>query len=241
MRLRVGVATDIGRVRDHNEDASLAENGVFVVADGMGGHAAGEVASALVVETLRDLADRAERGPEDVEAVVRQANDRLLDSAEAHRDQEGMGTTLTGVVSVTVDGAERWAVVNVGDSRVYRWADGKLDQVTVDHSEVRELVDLGWITREQARYHPLRNIVTRSIGTDPGPEPDVTVREPEAGERFVICSDGLSDELRDEAIATVLGEHPDAQEAADALVAAALEAGGRDNVTVVVVDVDAAG
>jgi protein phosphatase len=137
---------------------------------------------------------------------------------------------------VRAGGSSHWAVFNVGDSRVYHYVHGELHQVSVDHSEVQELISAGYITPQQAKTHPERNVVTRSLGTDPAPVPDIWVFPPIAGERFLICSDGLSRELEDTEIETILHREPVAQEAATALVTRAVEAGGRDNITVVVID-----
>lgn len=236
--LRVGAATDTGRVRDHNEDSALAEGGIFVVADGMGGHAAGEVASGVAVETMRELVAREGLVADDISRQLVVANERILAMVESHPDQQGMGTTATGLALVTAGGADHWAVFNIGDSRVYRHIDGTLTQVTVDHSEVQELVTAGVITAAEARTHPSRNVVTRSLGTDYAYQSDVWVLPPYAGERFLICSDGLTNELPDERLHEILQANQDPQAAAEELVRAAVEAGGRDNVTVVVVNLD---
>ena len=142
--LRAGAATDVGRVREHNEDAAVARGGVYAVADGMGGHAAGEVASAITAETLAELAERAVVTPAEVRAQVARANERILAHAERDRRCLGMATTVTGLALVQ---GPRWLVFNVGDSRVYRYADGALEQVTTDHSEVAMLVEAGYLTR----------------------------------------------------------------------------------------------
>jgi serine/threonine protein phosphatase PrpC len=239
MALRAGAATDVGRVRQHNEDSLLAEGSLFVVADGMGGHAAGEVASGIVVETMAGLVGRDRLRPEDVVAALVEANRAILQSVARHPEQTGMGTTATGLAVVTAGGSDHWAVFNVGDSRVYRLIDGELVLVTVDHSEVQEMVDAGLITEQEAARHPLRNVVTRSLGTEAMPTPDVWVFPPHPGERFVICSDGLSNELGRQQIQQVLTQHDDPQQAAEALVRAAVDAGGRDNVTAIVVALDA--
>lgn len=231
----VGLATDVGRVRSHNEDSARAVGTVFVVADGMGGHAAGEVASAIAADTLAELAERPARSVEDLVRQVGEANRRILDSAAAHPEQDGMATTLTGLALVEVDGERRWAVFNLGDSRVYRWSGGDLAQVTVDHSEVQEMVQLGLLTPAAAAVHPARNIVTRSLGREPTGEVDVWLPPTQPGDRFLLCTDGLSNELAADEIARLLAEGTDASEAAAALVASAVEAGGRDNVTAVVV------
>lgn len=238
MTLRVGAATDTGRVRTLNEDSALAEGGIFVVADGMGGHAAGEVASGIVVEAMRELVARPELTADDVTRQLVVANERILAAVDAHPEQKGMGTTATGLALVTAGGADHWAVFNIGDSRVYRSIGGDLTQVTVDHSEVQELVEAGVITPQEARVHPARNVVTRSLGTDYAYQSDVWVLPPYAGERFVICSDGLTNEVPDDLLHEILQGHGDPQSAAEELVRAAVEAGGRDNVTVVVVNLD---
>ncbi|WP_327009266.1 protein phosphatase 2C domain-containing protein [Dactylosporangium sp. NBC_01737] len=222
-RVRAGAASDIGRVRRRNEDSALVADGVFAVADGMGGHAAGDIASDLAVRALRRLADRPDRTPQDVHEEIARANGDILASAVEHPVRTGMGTTLTGISLVLDGGAERWAVFNVGDSRVYRFAGGVLTQLTVDHTAPES------VTRR-------RGVITRALGTRPAPDADLWVLPPVPGERFVICSDGLSLELTDEEIAAVLRGEPAAQAAAELLVRRAVLAGGRDNVTAVVVD-----
>lgn len=234
--LTAGAATDVGRVRSHNEDSGLAEGGLFLVADGMGGHAAGEVASGIAVDTMRELVGRADLTADVITEQIRLANQRILASVEEDPARDGMGTTVSGIALVVNGGADHWAIFNVGDSRVYRLIDDSLMPMTVDHSEVRELVDAGVISEAEARTHPKRNVVTRSLGTTYAASPDVRVVPPLPGERFVICSDGLTGELTDDEITAVLLDHPDPQRAAEALVRAAVAAGGRDNVTVVVVD-----
>lgn len=237
-RLRFGSATDTGRVRDHNEDAVLAEGTVFVVADGMGGHAAGEVASGIVVGTMRELVGRDGLTTDDVIGQVRQANERILASVAAHPEQRGMGTTATGLVLATHEGRLQWAVFNVGDSRAYRLLGDDLVRVTVDHSEVQELVDAGIITPAEAQVHPARNVVTRSLGAPLAHDPDLWVVPLTPGERLLVCSDGLTNELTDEQLREILQAHPEPGDAADELVRAAVAAGGRDNVSVVVVALD---
>lgn len=237
----VGARTDVGAVRELNEDSYLvlAEPILLAaVADGMGGHAAGEVASGIVVDTMRELVARDDLTSDDVPRQLLLANERIREAVSAHPEQKGMGTTATGIVLVTAGGSDHWVVFNVGDSRVYRWIDGTLSQLTVDHSEVQELVDAGVITEAEARVHPARNVVTRSLGTDYAYHADTWVLPPYAGERFVICSDGLTNELTDEQVREILQTNPDPQAAADELVRAALESGGKDNVTVVVVNLD---
>ena len=236
----VGARTDVGHHRSHNEDAMLAGERVWAVADGMGGHAAGDVASSLAIAALSELDYPDTQGPAAVNAAVARANAAILHHAAVNPETLGLGTTVTGLMEVTVGGVAHWAVFNVGDSRVYRYAGGDLRRITVDHSEVEELVAQGFIDAEQARTHPARHIITRSVGMRPAPSVDVWVLPQTPGERFLLCSDGLTSELTDAHIASLLTENPDPQTAASALVEAVLDAGARDNVTVVVVDVVAA-
>jgi serine/threonine protein phosphatase PrpC len=237
LTLRWGSATDVGRVRTLNEDSLLAVPGLFVVADGMGGHAAGEVASQMAVAEFARLAEQAPVRAEDVTEAVRLANEHIVSAGAERGDRHGMGTTLTGIGVVGSERGEELAVFNVGDSRVYRLTGGQLHQLTVDHSAVQELVDAGRLTARAARSHPRRNVVTRSLGMDPGPAPDVWLVQPVAGDRFLVCSDGLTGELEDADIAALLAENPDPQAAADQLVHQAVAVGGHDNVTAVVLDV----
>ncbi|MGB7818486.1 MAG: protein phosphatase 2C domain-containing protein [Ornithinibacter sp.] len=238
LHLVFGSASEVGRVRDHNEDGLIADGTVFAVADGMGGHAAGEVASRLVIEALTTLRERPPARADDVGAVLAEANQQILDRAAERPDQRGMGTTVAGLAVIGSEGEPRWVVFNIGDSRVYRLAGDGAQRVTRDHSEVQELLDAGVIDEDEARRHPMRNVITRSLGTDPAPDADAWVLEPEVGERFVLCSDGLSNELPDGEIIRIARECADPQVAADALVGAAVQAGGRDNVSVVVVSVE---
>ena len=227
-----GAATSTGRVRRVNEDSYLVSPPLFAVADGMGGHDAGEVASAVAIDVL---ARYARGGPLSVDAVLAaldEANRAVIGRGEAHR----MGTTITGLASLVTPAGSQLMVFNVGDSRVYRLAGDHFGQVTVDHSEVQELVLAGAITPEQARTHPRRNIVTRALGSDFVVRPDHWLLPPLAGDRYLVCSDGLTGELTDEEILPLL-RAGDQQQAASALVAAADEAGGHDNTTVIVVDV----
>ena len=220
MSLTVGSRTHVGRVRSGNEDALIAEGGVYVVADGMGGHAAGEVASGIVVDAFRDLVGRTDTHPEEVRQRLEVANRRIRAAVVEDSSRAGMGTTAAGVVLVHTGGTAHWAVVNIGDSRVYRALGSTLRRVTVDHSEVQELQDAGLITAEEARTHPLRNVVTRSLGGHDLPKVDLWVLPPASDERFLICSDGLTNELTDDELAAVLLEGTDPQEIADTVRAA---------------------
>jgi serine/threonine protein phosphatase PrpC len=236
MSVQWGSATDPGRVRETNEDSYLVAPNLFVVADGMGGHAAGEVASAIAVGEFRALAERPELRTEEIAEAISRANRQILHRGAQHHTRAGMGTTLAGLGVVRAGGSAHWAVFNVGDSRVYHYVHGELHQVSVDHSEVQDLITAGYITPDEAKTHPDRNVVTRSLGTEPAPVPDMWVFPPIAGERFLICSDGLSRELEDAEIEAILHAQPIAQEAATTLVGQAVEAGGHDNITVLVID-----
>ncbi|CAN5202069.1 protein phosphatase 2C domain-containing protein [soil metagenome] len=235
LTLAWGAATDTGKRRAHNEDSFIAESPVFAVADGMGGHAAGEVASAAVVTRLAAIVG-SDFG--DAEAVTAALNDATTDISGAADDNHlGVGTTATGAV-LTLQGDEAfWTVFNVGDSRVYRFESNELIQVTVDHSVVQELVAAGLIAAEEAEEHPESNVITRAVGFDSAPRPDFWMIPVRKGSRLLVCSDGLSKEVDDEHIRLHLAAGLTPAETAQALVDAALASGGRDNVTTVVVDV----
>ncbi len=236
--LAAGAASHTGLVREHNEDSALNTQSLFAVADGMGGHAAGEVASRLAIARMMQLVENPELGSPDIVEAIAAANADIRDSGARDAGRLGMGTTLTGLALVGPADAPSWVVFNVGDSRVYRFADDELTQLTVDHSEVEELVAAGQLSAEEAKRYPRRNVVTRSLGSSPPPKPDVWPLPLIVGERFVICSDGLNLEVDNDELAAILRAEPDSQRAADRLVAAAVAAGGRDNVTVIVVTVE---
>lgn len=232
----VGAFTDVGMVRSLNEDSYYVGTHLWVVADGMGGHAAGEVASDIVVNTLREL-DRDHLQQQDIVEAVMRANSEVLAYGRDHAEARGLGSTVTGLARIDIGGAEHWAVFNVGDSRVYREYAGALSRATLDHSEVEELILQGVITPEQARWHASRSVVTRSIGTELPPQVDVWVLPQTPGERFIVCSDGLVAELDDSHLQEILTGSADAESAARALLDAACEAGGSDNISVIVVAV----
>ncbi|MET3809661.1 protein phosphatase 2C domain-containing protein [Arthrobacter sp. UYEF3] len=235
LRLRFGCGTDRGLHRAMNEDSFIAADPVFAVADGMGGHEAGEVASGICVRTLAEMPQLATGQRDATAAVVQQY---LLQADAGIREATGSraGTTLSGVVVVEQMGVPYWLVVNIGDSRTYRLSHGKLSQVSVDHSEVQELVDAGEITPAEAAVHPRRHVVTRALGTGDETAADYRLLPVEEGDRILVCSDGLNGELDDQNIARILGSESDPQAAVDELIRAALRSGGRDNVTCIVVD-----
>jgi PPM family protein phosphatase len=234
IRFSHGAATSVGRVRQVNEDRFLAVPPLFVVADGMGGHGSGDVASTIAIEEMSACAALRPLFTEAVLTALEHANRHIIERDTATR----MGTTVTGLAGLETAGGDHLMVFNIGDSRVYRLAGHRLEQLTVDHSEVQELVLAGVITREQARTHPRRNVVTRALGSESGLLPDHWLLPAITGDRYLICSDGLFSELPDDVILPLLAAGVP-QQAADALVAAACDAGGHDNVTVVVVDIDA--
>ena len=227
-----GARSDVGLVRGHNEDSFLLRAPLFVVSDGMGGHAAGEVASSITVETI---GNRAPGTADDVllGAAVEAANASVIEAAEAGVGKPGMGCTATAVLIEK----NKMAVAHVGDSRAYVLRHGTLVRVTHDHSYVEELVDSGQITADEARTHPSRSIITRALGSDPDMYADHFSLEVQNGDRIVLCSDGLSSMVPDSEIEALAVSSATPQQAADNLVAAALTAGGADNVTVVVVDI----
>ncbi len=237
--VRWGAATDVGLVRGGNEDAFVCEPMVFGVADGMGGHQAGEVASSIAARIIRDRLGTGASNVGVVVAAVVEANASIYQAAHASVDQHGMGTTLTALVVMRADESNvaRFALVNVGDSRTYLLRNQVLHRATVDHSYVQELVNTGHISEDEARSHPRRNIVTRALGIEPTVRVDTWLVPMVHGDRFILCSDGLVDEVPDEDIAAIALATSDAQATADQLVAKANANGGRDNVTVVVVDV----
>jgi PPM family protein phosphatase len=233
LRLVAAGVTDVGRVRDGNEDGFLDEAGrlgVVAVADGMGGHRGGEVASATALESLR-AALSAGRPLRD--AIVG-ANDAVLEKSVSDQQLYGMGTTLT-VGTLGTDG--NLVIGHVGDSRAYLLRDGDLSQITNDHSLVEELVRGGELTPEQAESHPQRSVITRAVGIDPEIDVDEYPVQIRAGDRLLLCSDGLTTMVRPEDIGEILTRESDPKRAAQLLVDAANEAGGEDNVTAVVVDV----
>lgn len=227
-----GARSDVGLVRPHNEDSYLLQEPLFVVCDGMGGHAAGEVASAIAVQTI------GEQSPQTADdtllgAAVEAANHAVIEAGEQGKGSPGMGCTASAIY---IEGSQM-AVAHVGDSRVYLLRNGSLVRVTHDHSYVEELVDAGQITADEARTHPSRSVVTRALGSDPDMYADHFTLEVQNEDRIIICSDGLSGMIPDNRIEALAVSSALPQAAADNLVSEALVAGGSDNVTVIVVDV----
>ncbi len=234
-RFAWGSATDTGRIRQANEDALLTVDGLFAVADGMGGHQAGEVASHLALDTLAGAFNSA--GTDVLVAAVEQANAALVERAATDPGLAGMGTTVCAMALVEAHGSDAIAVVNVGDSRLYLLSDGELHQITEDHSLVATLQRQGRITADEAAVHPQRNILTRALGIDGRVLVDSWEIMPVIGDRYLLCSDGLFNEVDEPRIAATLRRLADPTEAAQELVRLANENAGRDNITCVIVDV----
>ena len=240
--IRWGALSDTGSLRVQNEDAMLAQEGLFVVADGMGGHNAGEVASAMAIKILRSAQAKGITDAKDLNTAIKEVNEQIFNAATDNSDQRGMGTTITALVITptnkqTENSDKSVTVANIGDSRTYLLRGGEFRQVSVDHSYVQELVSEGLITREEARTHIRRNIVTRALGIEPTVGVDTWTLPLIVGDRYVLCSDGLVDEVSDDDIEACLKINSDPQETAVELVAMANRNGGRDNITVIVVDV----
>lgn len=232
--------TDIGRRRETNQDSFLAAFPLFVVADGMGGHAGGEIASRRTVARLHAAVNAGELSSVAIEQAIEKAVRDIRDHPET--TDEGTGTTLTGIF-LDIREAEgekstaRWVALNIGDSRVYLLREQSMSQVTTDHSVVQELMEAGRLSPEEAEGHPYANVITRAVGVSEQAPPDYRELAVQDGDRFVICSDGLTKELTDYGIQHFLNENADPAAAVDAMMTAALENGGRDNVTVIVVNV----
>lgn len=234
IRVVSAAATHVGRVRSTNEDSYLEAPPVFLVADGMGGHNAGEVASAIVVEEFEKLSLGQNVTVELLGDALASAAQRI--AALTGQDQAGAGTTVAAVSTMVLDGVGYWVVLNLGDSRVYRLSDEIFEQVSVDHSVVQELMDRGELTLAQARAHPYRHMITRALGAGPNAEPDYWLIPAEVGDRMLICSDGLTGEVDDATIERVLRRRDDLPTVCRDLIHLALDGGGRDNVTVVIAE-----
>jgi serine/threonine protein phosphatase PrpC len=244
VRIRVSAATDVGRVRAANEDSYVAVEPIYLVADGMGGHAHGDEASRRIAQAfLRIPSEHGIVSSGRILAAIAEANTAVRSiSSTATAEKSVAGSTLAGVALVDDEaGRADWMAFNIGDSRIYTWSINGLVQLTTDHSAVQELIDSGEITRTQAATHPERNIVTRAVGVEDSVDADVWLMPAGGRQAFLICSDGLTKELTDAEIAVVFAEADSAGEfesVAHRLVAAALAAGGSDNVTVVAVSAE---
>ncbi len=242
MDLTVAARSDVGMIRSGNEDSFFAhatrERGLFIVADGMGGHAAGEVASEMAVQIvsreLQELADlRGDVARDTLAESLRIANRAIYDRTIQEADKQGMGTTVS---VLAVEGA-RYLIGQIGDSRVYLLRDGALRQLTKDHSYVQEQVDAGFLTPEQARYHPYSNVITRCVGASEAVEPDTYAGDLRPGDVFLVASDGLTGMVDDRRLQQLLLSRASAGRVVDALIAEANYRGGLDNITAIVVQV----
>jgi protein phosphatase len=235
LALRYAARSDIGLLRELNEDSGYAGPRLLVLADGMGGHAAGEVASSVAVAMLAALDDDSP-GPDLLDrlsSAVQDANTHLRDMVVGDPDLEGMGTTLTALLRA----GSRFGLVHVGDSRGYLLRNGELQQITKDHTFVQTLVDEGRITAEEASHHPQRNVIVRALDGRSDVELDLSIREAKSGDRYLLCSDGLSDVLSRETIRDTMAAADSPERAAEDLVELALRGGGPDNITAIVADV----
>lgn len=235
---RSAAVSHVGKVRANNQDSGYAGRYLFLVADGMGGHAGGDVASAIATKRVIET-DRQYASPHDAEFALKSAllaaNSLLAETVFEHSELTGMGTTVSGILRVD----DKVAIAHIGDSRIYLFRDGRLEQVSSDHTFVQRLVDSGRITAEEAAVHPRRSVLMRVLGdVDASPEIDTAVRETRPGDRWLLCSDGLSSYVSEDKILAILASVPSAKEAADRLVKESLDQGAPDNVTVVLVDVD---
>lgn len=231
-----GSRTDVGCVRDQNEDSLVVTPPLFVVADGMGGHAAGEVASEIAVTTIEECAPK-HADAEALGRAVEQANREIINAALAGNGREGMGTTCTAAILER----DRLVIAQVGDSRAYLLHKGELTQLTRDHSLMANMIEAGQITPEEARVHPNRSVITRALGNDPDTVPDLYEINVEDGDRLLLCSDGLTSMVDDDRIEEIMVKVADPQRCAATLVNEAIAEGGLDNVTVVVADAEGLG
>lgn len=233
MRVLAGARSDIGRARERNEDAYLVKEPLFAVADGMGGHRGGDVASSLALEILGAGEEGEERQPVLLTSGIKKANQRVLERAEADRDLRGMGTTLTAIVAEDA----RAHVAHVGDSRAYLLREGNaLQQLTEDHTLVQRMVREGRLSPEEAGTHPQRSVLTRALGVEEEIAVDELTLDVHAGDRLLLCTDGLTSMVGRDRIQQILEGERDPQAACDRLIDAANRAGGEDNITVIVLD-----
>jgi serine/threonine protein phosphatase PrpC len=231
MRIKVGVRSDIGRLRQRNEDAYLVKDSLFVVADGMGGHRGGDVASTLALETIESGAP-AEVTLENLVQDIKRANQAVMDRGEADRELRGMGTTITAVIAEDA----KAHVAHVGDSRAYLLRDGSLQQLTEDHTLVQRMVREGRLSEDEAAHHPQRSVLTRALGVDDDIPVDELSLDVHTGDRLLLCTDGLTSMVDRDRIKKILARERDPQVACDKLIDAANRAGGDDNITVIVLD-----
>lgn len=240
LTIRYAAATDTGRLRDLNEDAWLTDerHGLFVVADGMGGHQAGEVASALALEAfssaLREsLGATSQEIRQSLKQAIAAANAAVADASRRNEKYAGMGTTLTAAV---ITGRTLY-LSHIGDSRAYLVRDDGMTQLTEDHTLLHEMVARGEVEPEEARFHPLRNVITRALGTFSTVQADIAIHELQAGDQILLCTDGLTSMVEDDRVVAAVREEKDLEAVANRLIREANEAGGEDNITIVLIAV----
>ncbi len=238
MTAKSAAISHVGKIRSNNQDSGYAGKHLFVVADGMGGHAGGDVASAIAIKRIAEV-DKDYPTADDAEFALQSAliaaNSLLAETVFEHSELTGMGTTVSGLLRV----GDTVAIAHIGDSRIYLFRDGELEQVSSDHTFVQRLVDSGRITPDEAAVHPRRSVLMRVLGdVDASPEIDTTLHDTKPGDRWLICSDGLSSYVSHEKMTAILQSMPDAQAAGERLVKESLDAGAPDNVTVVIADID---
>lgn len=236
MKVAVGASTDVGRVREGNEDSYFVDADLFAVADGMGGHAAGDVASATAVEVIQQRRGEIDpRDPDSLAAIIREANRAIWEKSANDPSLRGMGTTCTMIL---IDGTQA-QIAHVGDSRAYLYRQGQIRQITEDHTLVSRMVREGKLKPEEAESHPQRSMITRALGVDDEVEVDRSSLDLAQDDRIIICSDGLTGMISESDIADTLEHEAEPQAAAEMLVKRANQAGGQDNITVIVIDVGA--
>jgi len=236
--MEIGKSTHLGNVRKINEDSFLVEKRdgfvLLIIADGMGGHNAGEVASKMAAESIKEylFSSQEEEKDKALESALLYANKAIFDGADKHKRHRGMGTTATA--SVIID--DKAYIANVGDSRAYKYSKGELKQITKDHSYVQMLVDQKVLTKEEARFHPRRNLITRALGTSDDIEVDIFSCDFLDGDTILLCTDGLTSHVEDEFINTVIGSKRSVEEKISVLENEALKQGGSDNITIVIAE-----
>lgn len=233
-RITFGSCTHVGCIRDHNEDNLLVSSPLFAVADGMGGHEGGEIASEIAVQILRKQAPRTPDS-QALGAAIEAANYEIIKAAQDGRGREGMGTTMTAAIIKDT----RLIIGQVGDSRAYLLSQGTLHQLTRDHSLMADMIDSGQITPEEARVHPNRSVITRALGSSLYTQPDLYELNVQDNDRLLLCSDGLSGVVDKAVMERILSRYDDPQICADQLIQAAIDAGGPDNITAIVIDIGA--
>ena len=236
MDLKSAAGTNVGLVRPQNEDSYHCSHPLYVVADGLGGHAAGEVASKMAVDRLRQVAvdggTSAEEAQQELAEAVRDANRRIHSSATEDVEHAGMGTTVTAAIAV----GNVLGFAHVGDSRAYLFREGKLTRITDDHTPVERAVRAGVLTADEALHHPSRHVLAQAVGLDVDVEVDTPAVELQSGDRVLMCTDGLTDPVPDPDLERLLARFDTPKDAVDGLIGAALNGGGPDNVTLIIID-----